>query len=92
LNVGKNLLKFLNDIEELVIYYGCEDLINGLQSIKYYDSDFIDDKKSFKSIYNYIFKFTKDPINWKSKRTFIITLSTLEAETDVFIEDIRKVF
>ncbi len=49
------------------------------------------DRESSKSIYNYIFKFAKGPISWKSKRAFIIVLSTLEVEIDVFIEGIREV-
>ncbi len=91
LNVGKNLLKFLGGIEELIIYYDRKGLTNGLQPIKYYDNDFIGDKESFKSIYGYMFKFAGGPINWKSKRTSTIVLSILEVETDVFIEDIREV-
>ncbi len=91
MNVGKNLLKFLGNIEELVICYGRESLTNGLQLIGYCDSDFVSDKKSSKSIYNYVFKFTGGPISWKSKRVSIVTLSILEVETDVFIEDIREV-
>ncbi len=88
MNVGKNLLKFLNGIEELAIYYGRKGLTNGLQFIKYYDNDFADDRESFRSIYSYMFKFTGGPINWKSKRAFIIALSILEAKTDVFIKGI----
>ncbi len=92
LNVGKNLLKFLGGIEELVICYGCEGLTNGLQFIKYYDSDFAGDRESFRSIYGYVFKFAGGPISWKSKRASTVVLSTLEAETDVFTEGIREVF
>src|SRR6266699_4321526 len=92
LNVGKNLLKFLGGIEELAICYGCKGLTNGLQFIKYCNNDFASDRKSSKSIYSYVFKFAGSPISWKSKRAFTVALSTLEAETDVFIESIRKVF
>ncbi len=91
LNVGKNLLKFLNGTEELAICYSYKGLINGLQSIGYCDSDFTGDKESSKSIYNYVFKFAGGPINWKSKRASTVVLSTLEVETDAFTEDIRKV-
>ncbi len=91
LNVGKNLLKFLNSIKELTICYNRKGLTNDLQPIGYYDSDFAEDKESFKSIYGYIFKFAGSPICWKSKRAFTITLSILEAETDAFIKDIREV-
>src|SRR6266566_4881858 len=91
LNVGKNLLKFLGGIEELTICYGREGLINSLQPIKYYDSDFTGDKESFRLIYGYMFKFTGGPINWKSKRASTVALSTLKAETDAFIEGIREV-
>ncbi len=91
MNIGKNLLKFLGSIEELVICYDYKGLTNGLQPIKYCDSDFASDKKSFRSIYNYMFKFAGGPINWKSKRAFTVVLSILEAETDIFIEDIREV-
>ncbi len=38
-----------------------------------------------------MFKFAGGPINWKSKRAFIIALSTLEAETDAFTKGIREV-
>src|SRR6266566_4442161 len=91
LNIGKNLLKFLNSIEKLVICYGCKGLTNGLQFIEYCDSDFAGDRESFKSIYSYMFKFTGGPINWKSKRAFTVALSTLKAKTDAFIKGIRKV-
>src|SRR6266699_290182 len=92
LNVDKNLLKFLNGTEELAICYGCEGLTNGLQPIGYCDSDFAGDRESFKSIYGYVFKFAGGPISWKSKRASTVVLLTLEAETDVLIEDIREVF
>ncbi len=39
-----------------------------------------------------MFKFAGGPISWKSKRASTVALSTLEAETDALIEDIRKVF
>ena len=39
-----------------------------------------------------MFKFVGSPISWKSKRASTVILSTLEAETDVFIKDIREVF
>ncbi len=39
-----------------------------------------------------MFKFAGGPINWKSKRAITVALSTLEAETDAFTEDIREVF
>ncbi len=91
LNIDKNLLKFLDGIEELVIYYNCKGLTNDLQPIGYCDSNFTGDRKSFRSIYSYIFKFAGGPINWKSKRTSMVALSTLEAETDVFIKGIREV-
>ncbi len=92
MNIGKNLLKFLNGTEELAICYGCEGLTNGLQPIGYCDSDFAGDRKSFRSIYGYVFKFAGGPISWKSKRASTVALSTLEAETDVLIEGIREVF
>src|SRR6266566_621744 len=92
LNIGKNLLKFLDSIEELAICYGRKGLTNGLQFIGYYDNDFAGDRESSRSTYSYVFKFTGGPISWKSKRAFTVALSTLKVETDVFIEDIREVF
>ncbi len=92
MNADKNLLKFLDSIKELVICYGYKGLTNDLQPIKYCDSDFTDDRESFKSIYGYVFKFTGGPINWKSKRAFIIALSTLKAKIDVFTKGIQEVF
>ncbi len=91
LNVSKNLFKFTDGIEDLSICYGCKGLINGLQPIGYYDSDFAGDRESFKSTYNYVFKFARGPISWKSKRASMIVLLTLEVETDAFIEGIREV-
>ena len=38
-----------------------------------------------------MFKFAGGPISWKSKRAITVVLSTLETETDAFIEGIRKV-
>ncbi len=35
-----------------------------------------------------MFKFAGGLINWKSKRTSIVTLSTLEVKTDAFTKDI----
>ncbi len=63
LNVDKNLLKFLNSTEELTICYSRKGLTNGLQPIRYCDSDFAGDKKSSRSIYNYVFKFAGGPIS-----------------------------
>ncbi len=63
LNVGKNLLKFLDGIKELVIYYNYKGLTSDLQFIRYCDSDFIDDRKFFRSTYSYIFKFVEGPIS-----------------------------
>src|SRR6266699_3834956 len=88
LNVGKNLLKFLGGIEELAICYNCKGLTNGLQPIGYCNNDFTDDRKFFRSIYGYVFKFARGSINWKSKRASTVVLSTLEVETDVLIEGI----
>src|SRR6266566_7337261 len=92
LNVGKNLLKFLGGIKELVICYNYKSLINGLQFIGYCNNDFVGDRESFKSTYSYIFKFAGGPISWKSKRASTVALSTLEVETDAFIKGIREVF
>ena len=91
LNVDKNLLKFLGGIKELAICYGRKGLTNGLQPIRYCDSDFTGDKEFSKSIYNYVFKFAGGPINWKSKRASTIALSTLETKTDALTEDIREI-
>ena len=63
LNVGKNLLKFLDSIEELTICYSRKGLTNDLQLIGYCDSDFADDRKSSRSIYGYVFKFAGGPIS-----------------------------
>ncbi len=62
-----------------------------MQPIEYYDNDFTGDKESSKSTYDYIFKFAGSLINWKSKKNFTVTLSTLKVETDAFIKSIRKV-
>src|SRR6266566_9649907 len=91
LSVGKNLLKFLGGIEELVICYGCKGLTNGLQFIRYCDNDFAGDREFFKSIYGYMFKFAEGPISWKSKRAFTVVLSILEVEIDVLTKGIREV-
>ncbi len=91
LNTGKNLLKFLDSTEKLAICYGRKDLINSLQLIRYCNNDFTDDRESFRSTYNYVFKFAGGPINWKSKRTFTVALSTLETETDALTKGIREV-
>ncbi len=91
MNVGKNLFKFINSIEDLSICYSCKGLTSDLQPIRYYDGDFVSDKKSSKSIYSYIFKFIEDPINWKSKRVSTVVLSTLKTEINVFIKRIREV-
>ncbi len=91
MNIDKNLLKFLDNIEELTIYYNYKDLTNDLQSIKYCNNNFTGNKKFFRSIYNYMFKFAGGPINWKSKRVIIVALSTLKTKTNIFIKDIREV-
>jgi len=92
LNAGKNLLKFLSGTEKLAICYGRKGLTSDLQPIGYCDSDFAGDRESFRSTYGYVFKFAGGPISWKSKRATTVVLSTLEVETDVFIEGIREVF
>ncbi len=91
LNTGKNLLKFLNNTEELAICYSRKGLTNSLQPIGYCDNDFTGDKESSRSIYGYVFKFAGGPISWKSKKASTIALSTLEAETDALTKDIREI-
>src|SRR6266699_1061448 len=91
LNIDKNLLKFLDNIEELIICYNRKGLTKGLQLIGYCDNDFTGDKKSSRSTYDYIFKFAEGPISWKSKKASTVTLSTLETKTDTLTEGIREV-
>ncbi|KAK2068848.1 hypothetical protein P8C59_003464 [Phyllachora maydis] len=64
---------------------------SSLVPIGFSDSDFTGDKATSKSTYGYLYKLAGRPISWKTKRATIITLSTLEAETDGLTEAIREV-
>ena len=54
------------------------------------NNDFTSNKITSKLIYGYLFIMAGGLINWKSKRSSIIMLSTMEAESDALIEVIRK--
>lgn len=61
-----------------------------LKLIGFSDSDYAGDKKTSLSTYGYLFKLAGGPVSWKSKRASTITLSTVEAESDAFVEAIRE--
>ena len=101
LNAAKNLLRYLKGIKDLAISYGIpltgpiSDIIkdipyNPLLLFRFNDSDFTSDKITSKSTYGYLFTVARGPINWKSKRSSTITLSTMETESDALTKAIRK--
>ena len=101
LNATKNLLRYLKGTKDLAINYGVPltgPICNIIKNIPYNpllllrlsDSDFTSDKVTNKSTYGYLFTMARGPVNWKSKRNSTITLSTMETESDVLTETIRK--
>ena len=65
-------------------------LYDPLLPLGFSDSDFASDKITSKSIYGYLFIVAGGPVSWKSKRSSIIALSTMEAELDALTEVIRE--
>ena len=101
LNAVKNLLRYLKGTKDLVINYGVpltgpiSDIVkdipyNPLLPLRFNDNDFANDKVTSKSTYGYLFTVAGGPVNWKSKRSSTIALSTMEAESDALTEAIRK--
>ena len=101
LNTAKNLLRYLKGTKDLVINYGVpltgpiSDIVkdipyNPLLPLRFNDSDFANDKITSKSTYGYLFTMAGGPVNWKSKKSNTITLSTMETESDTLTEIIRK--
>ena len=101
LNAAKNLLRYLKGIKDLAINYGVlltvpisnivKDIpYDPLLPLRFNNSDFTNDKVISKSIYGYLFIMAGGPVSWKSKRSSIITLLTMEAESDALTEVIRK--
>ena len=101
LNAAKNLLRYLKGTKDLAINYGIPltgPISNIIKDIPYdpllplgfSNNDFTSDKVTSKSTYGYLFTMAGGPINWKSKRSSTITLSTMEAESDALTEAIRK--
>ena len=101
LNTVKNLLRYLKGIKDLAINYGI--LLTGpisnivkdipydpLLLLRFSDSDFASNKVTNKSTYGYLFIMAGGLISWKSKRSNIIILSTMETESDALTEVIRK--
>ena len=101
LNAVKNLLRYLKGIKDLVINYGVplislisdiikDILYDPLLPLRFSDSDFTSDKVISKSIYGYLFIVAGGLVSWKLKRSSIITLSTMEAESDTLTKVIRE--
>ena len=101
LNAAKNLLWYLKGIKDLVINYGVlligfifdivkDILYDPLLPLGFSDSDFASDKVISKSIYGYLFIVAGGLVSWKSKRSSIIALLTMEAELDALTEVIRE--
>ena len=101
LNAAKNLLRYLKGTKNLAINYGIpltgpiSDIVkdipyNPLLPLRFSDSDFTSDKITNKSTYGYLFTMAGGPVNWKSKRSSTITLSTIEAESDALTKAIRE--
>ena len=101
LNTAKNLLRYLKGTKDLAINYRVpltgpiSDIIKDipydpLLPLRFSDNDFTSDKITNKSTYGYLFTMTGGPVNWKSKRSSTIALSTMEAESDALTEAIRK--
>ena len=101
LNAAKTLLRYLKGTKDLAINYGV--LLTGLISdiikdipydpllpLGFSDSDFASDKVTSKSTYGYLFTVAGGPVSWKSKRSSIIALSTMEAESDALTKAIRE--
>ena len=77
------LIGLISDIVKDILY----DL---LLPLGFSDSDFASDKVISKSIYGYLFIVAGGPVSWKSKRSSIIALLTMEAESDALTEAIRE--
>ena len=101
LNAVKNLLRYLKGTKDLVISYGVpltgfiSDIVKDipydlLLPLGFSDSDFISDKVISKSIYGYLFIVAGGLVSWKLKRSSIIVLLTMEAESDALTEAIRE--
>ena len=101
LNTAKNLLRYLKSIKNLAISYGVpltgpisniiKDIpYNPLLPLRFSDNDFTNDKITSKSTYGYLFTMAGGPVNWKSKRSSTITLSTIETESNALTKAIRK--
>ena len=77
------LISLISDIVKDIPY-------DPLLLLGFSDSDFASDKITSKSIYGYLFTVAGGLVSWKSKRSSIIALSTIEAESDALTEAIRK--
>ena len=97
LNAAKNLLRYLKGIKDLAISYGVpltgliSDIVKDipydpLLLLRFSDSDFTSDKVISKSIYGYLFIIAGGLVSWKSKRSSIIALLTMEAESNALTE------
>ena len=65
-------------------------LYDPLLLLKFSDSDFASEKIINISIYGYLFIIARGLISWKSKRSSILTLLIMEAESDALTKAIRK--
>ena len=101
LNTAKNLLRYLKGTKDLAINYRVpltgpiSDIIKDipydlLLPLRFSNNDFTSDKVTSKSTYGYSFTIAGGPVNWKSKKSNTITLSTMEAESNALTEAILK--
>ena len=97
LNTVKNLLRYLKGIKDLAISYGVlltgpiSDIVkdipyNPLLLLGFSNNDFASDKITSKSIYGYLFIVAGGLVSQKPKRSNIIALLTMEAESDALTE------
>ena len=59
--------------------------------INYIDVDWVDDRNTRRSIFEYVFNIESEIINWFFKRQFIVTLSTCEIEYMNQIQIVKKI-
>ena len=79
MSYGVSLIGLISDIVKDIPY-------DFLLPLGFSDSDFASDKVTSKSIYGYLFIVAGGLVSWKSKRSSIIALSTMEVESDALAE------
>lgn len=78
--VGKRILRYIKGTLDFGLLFPNELQCEGVEIVRYIDSDWCEDKDNRKSIGGYVFIHENGSISWSSKKYDVVALSSCEVE------------